>query len=163
MERLKKNKALIFIDTHTEGTTPVWSRLGKSTIYDLTMNANIVTSDFIEDEMPTDDVTYYKPSIPQELQTNKGDACFDFIYDMFKKRPTGEDIKKSVLFVFPGGTTTGTGEDAVTTYDAWLTSSSIILKDLNMVDEKIMFDLNINSITDGTCTVSEGVPSFTAN
>ena len=153
LTRLKKHKFIPYINTGTHDA-PVWARIGKSTIFDLTLNANIVTSDFIEDEMPTDDVTYYKPTLPQELQTNAGDASFDCIYEMFKALPTGEDIKKEVLIVFAG---------ASSPYDAWLTNSSLILKDLNTVDEKILFDLNINSIVDGTATIGEdGKPVFQA-
>lgn len=154
LTRLKKHKFIPYINTGTH-EAPVWARIGKSTIFDLTLNANIVTSDFIEDEMPTDDVTYYKPTLPQELQTNAGDASFDYIYAMFKSRPTGEDIKKEVLICFAGATSP---------VDAWLTNSSVILKDLNSVDEKILFDLNINKITDGTVTFNEetGAPTFTA-
>ena len=113
-----------------------------------------MTSDFIEDEMPTDDVTYYKPTLPQELQTNAGDASFDYIYEMFKSLPTGEDIKKEILICFAGATSP---------VDAWLTNSSVILKDLNSVDEKILFDININKITNGTVTFDEttGAPTFT--
>ena len=154
LTRLKKHKFIPYINTGTH-EAPVWARIGKSTIFDLTLNANIVTSDFIEDEMPTDDVTYYKPTLPQELQTNAGDASFDYIYSMFKTRPTGEDIKKEILICFAGATSP---------VDAWLTNSSVILKDLNSVDEKILFDLNINKITDGTVTFNEetGAPTFTA-
>lgn len=153
LTRLKKHKFIPYINVSTT-STPSWARIGKSTIFDLTLNANIVTSDFIEDEMPTDDVTYYKPTLPQELQTNAGDASFDFIYGMFKSLPTGEDIKKDVLLVFAG---------ASSPFDAWLTNSSVILKDLNSVDEKILFDLNINSISQGTVVIDAdtGVPTFT--
>lgn len=153
LTRLKKHKFIPYINVSTT-STPSWARIGKSTIFDLTLNANIVTSDFIEDEMPTDDVTYYKPTLPQELQTNAGDASFDFIYGMFKSLPTGEDIKKDVLLVFAG---------ASSPFDAWLTNSSVILKDLNSVDEKILFDLNINSIKPGTVVIDAdtGVPTFT--
>ena len=154
LTRLKKHKFIPYINTGTPDA-PVWARIGKSTIFDLTLNANIVTSDFIEDEMPTDDVTYYKPTLPQELQTNAGDASFDYIYEMFKALPTGEDIKKEILICFAG---------AASPVDAWLTNSSVILKDLNSVDEKILFDININKITDGTVTFNEetGAPTFTA-
>ena len=153
LTRLKKHKFIPYINVSTT-STPSWARIGKSTIFDLTLNANIVTSDFIEDEMPTDDVNYYKPTLPQELQTNAGDASFDFIYGMFKSLPTGEDIKKDVLLVFAG---------ASSPFDAWLTNSSVILKDLNSVDEKILFDLNINSIKQGTVVIDAdtGVPTFT--
>lgn len=156
MERLKKNKTIPFIDIHTSGTEEQWARIGKSTIFDLTLNANIVTSDFIEDEMPTDDVTYYKPTLPQELQANKGDEAFDFLYDMFYNLPTGEEIKKTVLIVFAGNI--GTADEHK--FKAWKTNSSIILKDFNTVEEKILFDININSINRGTATVTAGKPVF---
>ena len=154
LTRLKKHKFIPYINTGTH-EAPVWARIGKSTIFDLTLNANIVTSDFIEDEMPTDDVTYYKPTLPQELQTNAGDASFDHIYAMFKSLPTGEDIKKEVLICFAGATSP---------VDAWRTNSSLILKDLNSVDEKILFDININKIDNGTVVFDEdtGAPTFTA-
>jgi hypothetical protein len=153
LTRLKKHKFIPYINVSST-STPSWARIGKSTIFDLTLNANIVTSDFIEDEMPTDDVTYYKPTLPQELQTNAGDASFDYIYEMFKSLPTGEDIKKEILICFAG---------ASSPVDAWLTNSSVILKDLNSVDEKILFDININKITNGTVTFDEttGAPTFT--
>ena len=98
---------------------------------------------------------YYKPTLPQELQTNAGDASFDHIYEMFKALPTGEDIKKEILICFAGATSP---------VDAWLTNSSVILKDLNSVDEKILFDININKIENGTVTFNEetGAPTFTA-
>lgn len=152
LTRLKKHKFIPYINTGTHAA-PTWARIGKSTIFDLTLNANIVTSDFIEDEMPTDDVTYYKPTLPQELQTNAGDASFDYIYAMFKVLPTGEDIKKEILICFAG---------ASSPVDAWLTNSSVILKDLNSVDEKILFDININKITNGTVTFDDttGAPEF---
>ncbi len=151
------------MDVKTTGTEASWARIGRSTIFDLTLNANIVTSDFIQDEMPTDDISYYKPTLPQELQANKGDAAFDFLYDMFYNLPTGEDIKKPVLIVFAGGTVTGTGDEEVTTFKAWSCDCSIVLKDFNTVDEKILFDININSITKGTAVVSStGTPTFTA-
>ncbi len=155
LTRLKKHKTIPFINTGTSAT-PSWARIGKSTIFDLNLNANIVTSDFIEDEMPTDDVNYYKPRLPQELQTNAGDDAFDYIYDKFYDLPTGEDIKEDVLIVFAG---------ASSPYKAWRSTATLILKDLNTVDEKILFDLNFGgTVTKGTATVDAdtGVPTFTA-
>ncbi|MFT3982279.1 MAG: hypothetical protein QM697_00115 [Lachnospiraceae bacterium] len=153
LTRLKRHKTIPFLDVHTTGTEVSWARIGKSTIFDLILNANIVTSAFIESEMPTDDVTYYKPTLSQELQANAGDPAFDFLYNMFYNLPTGEDIKKTALFVFAGTSSP---------YNAWQCEVSVILKDFNTVDEKILFDLNINSITRGTATVTAGVPAFTA-
>ena len=152
LTRLKKHKTIPFINTGTS-SSPVWARIGKSTIFDLTLNANVVTSDFIEDEMPTDDITYYKPTLPQELQTNAGDDAFDYVYGKFYELPTGEEIKEDVLIVFAG---------SASPYKAWRSTATMVLKDLNTVDEKILFDLNFGgTITKGTATVTEGVPEFT--
>lgn len=153
LTRLKKFKTIPFINIGTDAA-PQWVRIGKSTIFDLALNANVVTSDFIEDEMPTDDITYYKPTLPQELQTNAGDAAFDYVYDKFYNLPTGEEVKEDVLIVFAGKTSP---------YKAWRSMATMILKDLNTVDEKILFDLNFGGTIDrGTATVTDGVPEFTS-
>lgn len=152
LTRLKKHKTIPFINIGT-AAAPTWARIGKSTIFDLTLNANVVTSDFIEDEMPTDDINYYKPTLPQELQTNAGDDAFDYIYDKFYNLPTGEEVKEDVLIVFAG---------ASSPYKAWRSTATMVLKDLNTVDEKILFDLNFGgTISRGTATVTDGVPEFT--
>ena len=153
LTRLKKFKTIPFINIGTDAA-PQLHRIGKSTIFDLALNANVVTSDFIEDEMPTDDITYYKPTLPQELQTNAGDAAFDYVYDKFYNLPTGEEVKEDVLIVFAGKTSP---------YKAWRSMATMILKDLNTVDEKILFDLNFGGTIDrGTATVTDGVPEFTS-
>lgn len=153
LTRLKKFKTIPFINIGADAA-PQWARIGKSTIFDLALNANVVTSDFIEDEMPTDDITYYKPTLPQELQTNAGDAAFDYVYDKFHNLPTGEEVKEDVLIVFAGKTSP---------YKAWRSMATMILKDLNTVDEKILFDLNFGGTIDrGTATVTDGVPEFTS-
>ena len=153
LARLKKFKTIPFINIGTDAALQ-WARIGKSTIFDLALNANVVTSDFIEDEMPTDDITYYKPTLPQELQTNAGDAAFDYVYDKFYNLPTGEEVKEDVLIVFAGKTSP---------YKAWRSMATMILKDLNTVDEKILFDLNFGGTIDrGTATVTDGVPEFTS-
>lgn len=106
--------------------------------------------------MPTTDIDYYKPAIEQELQTNKGDKAFDYVYDMLYNLPTGEDLKKDMLFVFAG-------ENSDSSYNAWKCQVTLVVKNLNTVEEKIYFTVNINKITRGTATVSpSGEPTFTA-
>ena len=134
-----------------------WARIGKSTVFDLVLNAQTEENEFIEDEMETTDITSYKPELAQELQTNKGDAAFDFIYDAFYNLPTGEGVKKEALIVFAGNTGT---EDAPK-FKAWKCGVTLILDHLDTVAEKIYFKLAINSIERGTCTVTAGVPTYT--
>lgn len=156
--KLKKHQTMLFIDTADSDGPESWARIGKSTMFELTTNPNVVTNDYIEDEMPTDEVTYYKPSMEQELQTIKGDKAFDFMYDMLYNLPTGEDIKKNILIVFAGNI----GEDMTPKFNAWKCKASIQVTSLNTVDEKINFTLSIISIERGTATVTEGAPTFQA-
>ena len=76
------------------------------------------------------------------------------LYDL----PTGEALKKNVLLVFAGNISS-TGAPS---FNAWLVPATVVLKNLNTVDEKILFDLNFGgNITRGTATVSDGTPTFT--
>ncbi len=134
-----------------------WARIGKSTIFDLVLNAQTEDNDFIEDEMPTTDVMYYKPELAQELQANKGDPAFDYLYDMFFNLPTGEDVKKNLLIVFAGNI----GTESAPKFRAWDTTSTLILDHFDSVAEKIYFKFSIGKKDKGTCTVTSGVPTFT--
>lgn len=136
-----------------------WARIGKSTIFDLVLNAQTEDNDFIEDEMATTEIMSYKPELAQELQANKGDPAFDFLYDMFFYLPTGEEVKKNLLIVFAGNVGT---EDAPK-FRAWNTTSTLILDHFDSVAEKIYFKLSIIDIERGTCTVTDGTPAFTKN
>lgn len=136
---------------------PDWARIGKSTIFDLVLNAQTEDNDFIEDEMTTTDVMYYKPELSQELQANKGDPAFDYLYDMFFNLPTGEDVKKNLLIVFAGNV----GTEDTPKFKAWDTTSTLILDHFDSVAEKIYFKFSITKINRGTCTVTSGIPTFT--
>ena len=100
-----------------------WARIGRSTIFDLILNAQTEDNDFIESEMPTTDVMYYKPELSQELQANKGDPAFDYLYDKFYNLPTGEAVKENLLIVFDGNV----GTDENPEFNAWNTTSTLIL------------------------------------
>lgn len=123
------------------------------------MNAQTEDNDFIEDEMPTTEVMYYKPELSQELQCNKGDPAFDFLYDMFYNLPTGEEVKKELLIVFAGNI----GTESAPKFNAWDTTSTLVLDHFDSVAEKIYFKFNVIKIDRGTCAVTNGVPTFTSN
>ena len=156
LTRLKKHKTIPFLNI-SQTETPSWARIGKSTVFDLVLNAQTEDNNFIEDEMATTDITYYKPELAQELQANKGDSAFDYLYEMFYNLPTGEAVKKNLLIVFDGNE--GTEENPE--FKAWDTPSTLILDHFDSVAEKIYFKFNINSIRRGSCTVTDGKPVFT--
>ncbi|RHP98960.1 hypothetical protein DW996_12325 [Roseburia sp. AM51-8] len=136
--------------------SPEHARIGKSTIFDLVLNAQTEENDFIESEMPTTDVQYYKPELSQELQSNKGDPAFDYLYEMFLDLPTGEEVKKNLMIVFAGNIGT---EDAEK-FNAWNTKATLILDHFDSVAEKIYFKFSIYEIERGTCTVADGKPVY---
>lgn len=156
LTRLKKHKTIPFLNI-SQTETPSWARIGKSTVFDLVLNAQTEDNNFIEDEMATTDITYYKPELAQELQANKGDSAFDYLCGMFYTLPTGEAVKKNLLIVFDGNE--GTEENPE--FKAWDTTSTLILDHFDSVAEKIYFKFNINSIRRGSCTVTDGKPVFT--
>lgn len=155
MTRLKKHKTIPFLNIGTADASK-YARIGKSTIFDLVLNAQTEENDFIEDEMATTEVMSYKPELAQELQCNKGDEAFDYLYDMFLDLPTGEAVKKNLLIVFAGNIGTDDAEE----FNAWNTTSSLILDHFDTVAEKIYFKFSITKIERGTCTVADGVPTF---
>ena len=75
---------------------------------------------------------------------------------MLYNLPTGEDLKKDMLFVFAGENSDGS-------FNAWKCQVTLVVKNLNTVEEKIYCIVNINQIVRGTATVSpSGEPTFTA-
>lgn len=107
--------------------------------------------------MKTTDVMSYQPALAQELQANKGDAAFDYLYDMFFNLPTGEDVKKNLLIVFDGNQ----GNADAPSFRAWNTMATLTLDHFDSVAEKIYFNFSIYNIERGTATVTEGKPAFT--
>lgn len=158
LERLKKFNTIPFLDI-SKNEEAVWARIGKSTIFDLVLNAQTEENDFIENEMTTTDITSYKPELAQELQSNKGAPAFDYLYDMFYNLPTGEEVKKTLLVVFAGNI----GTQEAPKFKAWKTTSTLILDHFDSVAEKIYFKFIIVKIERGTCTVVDGEPTFTAD
>ncbi|MEA4831002.1 MAG: hypothetical protein VB118_00115 [Oscillospiraceae bacterium] len=153
----KKNQSMIFLDKSTTGT-PTWARIGKSELYEIAMNPNIVTRNFIDDELPTNDVENYQPSMSQELVLVEGDPAFDFVFSKLYSLPTGNAAAVNALFVFPQHDTTAT-----TSYLGWNVSVALVLNSYNAIDKKIKFDLKFNgNIKRGTVAVTDGTPVFTA-
>ena len=122
----------------------------------MVLNAQTEENDFIENEMATIDIMAYKPALAQELQANKGDAAFDYLYDMFFNLPTGEDVKKNLLIVFDGNQ----GNADAPSFRAWNTMATLTLDHFDSVAEKIYFNFSIYNIERGTATVTEGKPVF---
>lgn len=161
LQRLKKHRTIPFLNIAAAASTASYARIGKSTVFDLVLNAVTEENDFIENELATTDVTSYKPALNQELQANKGDPAFDYLYDMFYNLPTGEDVKKNLLLVFDGATQiTPQSGDPYDQFKAWDTESTLTLDHFDSVAEKIYFNFSINHIDRVNVKITDGVPEI---
>lgn len=151
MTKLKKTDYIPFLDTSSD-VTASWMRIDKSTIFALNPNPQTNTYNYISTETPVTEVDHYEPALPQEIALYQGNPIYDFIFDKFYNLPVGSACEVPLLMAFGG-----------TEKKAWLCTATIVLGELNTVDGKISFTLNIGgNITKGTYTITDGAPSFTA-
>lgn len=154
---LRKHMCIPFLDTTKGGTTPSWTRIDKSTIFALNPNPQTETNDYICYESPVTDVDHYEPELPQEIVMNAGNPMYEFVFEMFFDLPVGAEAKVPCLICFP--------PDDSNNKKAWkVDECTLVLGEMNTVDRKISFTLNLGGdITRGTYTLTNGVPSFTAD
>lgn len=151
----EKYNTKIFIDFGKSVDTPVYARLGKSTVFDLAMNPELETFDFIEDETPTELLKLYKPSMAQEIYLAEGEPAFDELFEMYRSRPVGTKAVRRALIVYPKK---GTEEGA---FIAQKFDATITFNNYNAVDKKLTFDMKISGIINGKATFADNKPEFT--
>jgi hypothetical protein len=143
----------MFLDTKKDNTFAdnTWARIDKSTIFDLAFNPQTTSNDYIDNDMPVEEVDKYQPEMAQEITLLEGNPMFDFVYEMAYNLPVGEEVKVPYLLCFGG-----------TEKKAWRGMSTILVNNLNTVDSKISFTIKFNTIEKGTYEVAEGAPTFTS-
>ena len=150
--RITKNMCIPFIDV-SESDTPSWKRIDKSTIFEIEMNAETESCDYISQEMPSEEIVSYAPSMDQEIATYRGNPIYEFMFQRFYNCSTAHG--KS-LICFPA--------DESGKQMAWLvTDTSFVLNAMNWAEGKITWSMRFGGdIQRGTYSVSNGVPSFVA-
>ncbi|MCR4627399.1 MAG: hypothetical protein K5640_07090 [Treponema sp.] len=143
-------------------TNPDWMRICKTESFDLNMNPETETRDYICDEQPTTELKKYNPSFNTPLVMHENDDDYDFIFGKFFNMDTGDKAKSEVLLVFfqePVDTTAATH----TKFKAWRCDCTIVQNDLNSVDSTLTFDTNFNgNVKKGYVTIDNGdIASFT--
>ena len=151
--KITKNLCMIFIDTSDGSGSPTWKRVDKSTILSIVMNAETESMDYISQELPTEEIKSYKPSMDQEIATYKGNPIYEF---MFKKFYNCDLAHGKTLICFP---------ENETGKQAWqIDDTTFTLNEMNYVDGKITWGMNFGgNIKRGTYTVSEGAPTFSVS
>lgn len=158
----KKNQTALYVNILQDNANPQdWARIGKSTIFDLNLNANTESYDFIDQENPTEVLKNYAPTISEELRTIRGEKAFDALWEYLYNLPTGEEAVRDALFVFPSIQALGT-TSTDNTFHAWLVQTSLVMTNFNTPDEKILFNINFaGDIVRGTVKAVSGQPVFT--
>jgi len=108
----KRSKIGHYLDTHTTGTTAVWSRLGyKVTSAEIAYNpVTEEISDITMDNTITN-ITGYKRSMPVEGVVYPGDAVFDYIDNMRINMATLEDLQTEMVNVWAYKDSVNTGTE----------------------------------------------------
>ena len=153
---VKKYHVALFLQTGTT-STPVWTRIKKSTDNTITMNAETKDFDFIADEAPTTMLDRYKPSLSQPLTMIKGEDDYEYFFDKFFAQATGADAETEICIVFFNAETATAG-----TYQAWKAPCLMVFDNMNPVEGTITANINFNAGTTlGTATVDNGELEFT--
>lgn len=150
-EMVKKYHIALFVAENAQDGSEVWTRIKKSTAFDLNLNPETQDYDYITDENPTTELLRYKASLNQALTMYKGEDDYDFIFNKFFSLKTGSDAKCKVLIVFMKESTTETDDDSgesTTKYKAWRNEAVISISNLNSVDSTITFDINFGGTMD---------------
>lgn len=162
--KITKDKVALYLDTSktlTSGSwVPVWNRVAKSTIFDLSFNPQSTTEDYIAYETAIEEISGYQPELPQEIALYRGDPIYDYIEELVYDLQVGDALRVPVLLMFPPAL----GEDGKLSGEikAWqIKDNRLLLSNFNTVEGKITFTLKLGGTYDrGTVTVSGGVPVF---
>ena len=148
--KITKNMCMVFIDTSDGSSSPTWKRVDKSTILNLQMNAETESMDYISQEIASEEIKSYKPSMDQEIATYKGNPIYEF---MFQKFYECDIAHGKTLICFPPNEKGS---------QAWqIDDTTFTLSEMNFVDSKITWSMKFGGdIKRGTYTLNEGVPTF---
>ena len=157
--KITKDKVMVFLDTsktrNSESWLPAWNRIDKSTVFDLAFNPESEEVDYIDMPAPTQEISGYKPSLPQEIGCYRGNPIYELVEYMMIHLPVGDDTRVPALVVWPPR------EDG--SMEAWQCKDSVLLiNNFQPVDGKATFTVDLGGNKDvGTATVGEdGKPVF---
>lgn len=149
--KITKNLAIPCIDVGGV-EEPVWKRIDKSTVFEIVMNAETESQDYISQELPTEEIKNYAPSMDQEIATYKGNAIYEFMIDLFYHRKIHHG---KVLLCFPENEK---GEKL-----AWMVTDVVfVLGSMNWAEGKLTWSMNFGGdVIEGTYTNNKGDIAFT--
>jgi hypothetical protein len=156
MKKRRKSNNYFFLDIGATGA-PSWARVGKATEWDVEFDPQDEVYDYIEDATPTRELTGYEVSVTFDYLADLDNALYKRIASMARARATGSDAHMQYMIVYEE--TTEGGARVAEQGDA-----TIMIEDDNYVDGVINFNVSLNGTPVlGTASLSNGVPTFTAD
>lgn len=143
-----------------------WARVRKSTIFELSSNAQEETFGYIDTQNDTTEVTSYQPQLPLESVPESTDKVYAFMQQYLFDFPLGSDTQVPFLLKYPiineDGSVDDTKRNAIIFDEAVVSNLS-----LNTVDQLATWTEMLNGTPKrGTMPVSTGTEAdftFTEN
>ena len=140
----------------TNSGTPDWKPIDLSTVFDLAFNPNEETYAYIKDANDYTEITGYKMAMEQEIVMDTSSDIYVSMRDFMMGLPTGSSAIVPVLIVMPDMST----NNPTVSY-RW-SNATVTPKDIDSVDGKLKFTLNLNGTpAPGTVTISGSTITFT--
>lgn len=154
IQKVNRSQFITFLDTTPDSQTPTWAVLGIGiTDYGISFNPQVETEKWIiEDNARTDHQSNQKQSsVSQKIYKN--DPCFEFVQ-------AGRDVLNYKTHILDIDAWNGEGN----TYPAKLSDGVIVITQYMNENAVIEYDLYYDgNATEGTVTITNGVPTFTPN
>ena len=143
MAKLTRDKYAPYIDLNKGGGEHKWARVRKSTIFELSANAQEDTYGYIDTQNDTTEVTSYQPQLPLETITESTDEVFRFMQKYLFDFPMGADTIVPFMLVYPiigeDGTVSDKYENAILFEEAVVSNLA-----LNTVDQQATWTEMLN-------------------
>lgn len=100
IKKIKRSEFATFINT-TPGTTATYARMGKGiTGQTVSYNPTVNTEQYINEDSGTSSIDAYAPSINTPQTCYAGEAVFEYIDGLRRKRAIGADAETDVVLVY---------------------------------------------------------------
>lgn len=161
MGKIKRSEFATFLNV-SPSSTASWKRMGKGiTSQEVAYNPQVTTETYIDEDNATSNVNSYQIAVDTPMIAYAGDPVFDYVDGLRKAHALGSDLETEVLFVYIYDKLEG-GK-----YSAEKNNCVIAINNFGGPgggDTQISFTVQVNGDPSiGTCTITEGVPTFTAN
>lgn len=161
VEKIKRSKFASFLNTAPGETSPVWSRFGKGvTSQTVSYNPESNTEQYIDEDSSTTTLDRYAPTMDGQMTAYKGEAVFDFVDELRRKRAVGSDAETDVLLVYIYD-----AEGGATSYPAEKQHVNVQIDDFGgEAGGSLPINFTVNFMGDpvlGTVTISNGTATFT--